>query len=320
MKFIGYRTLKTCIGASASIIIAQQIGLKYAVSAGIITILSVQSTKIKSITIASQRIFAFLLAVVISSVVFKIFGFNPIVFGMFLLIFIPLAVRFNVEEGIVVSSVLVTHFLVEKTVEIHLICNELALMFVGVGVALLFNSYMPSIEGKIKEDQIYIEEKIKEILLQMAKHLKKQDNSIPESYLFDDLKGRLKIARTRSYKNLNNYFLVDVSYYVQYMEMRMQQFETIQRMREHFQRFFMTYDQTIMISDFTEKVAYSLHEENPADKLLRDLNILREDFKKMALPSTREEFENRAMLFQFLNDMEQFLIIKNEFKKSHGRR
>ena len=35
----------------------------------------------------------------------------------------------------------------------------------------------------------------------------------------------------------------------------------------------------------------------------------------MPLPTTREEFENRAMLFQFLNDMEQFLKDKNEFKK-----
>ncbi len=36
----------------------------------------------------------------------------------------------------------------------------------------------------------------------------------------------------------------------------------------------------------------------------------------MNLPSTREEFENRALLFQFLNDMEEFLITKNEFKKT----
>ena len=35
----------------------------------------------------------------------------------------------------------------------------------------------------------------------------------------------------------------------------------------------------------------------------------------MELPKTREEFENRAMLYQFLNDLEQFLSIKNGFKE-----
>ena len=35
----------------------------------------------------------------------------------------------------------------------------------------------------------------------------------------------------------------------------------------------------------------------------------------MELPKNREEFENRALLFQFLNDLEDFLIIKKEFKE-----
>ena len=100
------------------------------------------------------------------------------------------------------------------------------------------------------------------------------------------------------------------------MEMRIQQFETIKRMKEHFQRFFMAYEQTIMIANFTEQVAHSIYEQNTCEHLLNELNALRESFRKMPLPDTREEFENRAMLFQFINDMEQFLAIKNEFKQN----
>ena len=33
----------------------------------------------------------------------------------------------------------------------------------------------------------------------------------------------------------------------------------------------------------------------------------------MELPKTREEFESRAQLLQFLNDMEEFLLIKRNF-------
>ena len=318
MKFIGYRVLKTGIGASISMIIAKELGLSYAAAAGVITILSIQNTKKKSVLIAFQRIFACIIALIISSILFKLLGYNPIVFGIFLLIFIPLAVRLNIEEGIVVSSVIVTHLLDANSISIDLIQNELNLIFIGVGIALLLNMYMPSIEKEIKEDQAYIEEKMKEILIKMSYCLKEHYSLITEDNLFKDLESRLYKARSRAYKNLNNYFLLDASYYVQYIEMRIKQFETINRMKEHFQNFFMTYDQTIMISKFTEKVANSIYEKNTGEDLLSELNILRDTFKKMPLPLTREEFENRAMLFQFLNDMEQLIKDKNEFIKNIG--
>lgn len=316
MKFIGYRTLKTGIGAAIAMIIAKQLGLQYAASAGIITILSIQNTKKQSVKIAIQRIVSFILALSIAAILFKALGYYFLTFGMFLLVFIPLVVRFNLEQGIVVSSVLVTHLLAEKSVGMFWICNELSLVLVGVGVALLLNLYMPSIEGQIKQDQIYIEEKMKEILLQMVRAFKENCNSINEEDLFNNLKNRLHSARSNAYNNLNNYFLADGSYYVEYMEMRIQQFETIKRMKEHFQRFFMAYEQTIMIANFTEQVAHSIYEQNTCEYLLKELNALRESFRKMPLPDTREEFENRAMLFQFINDMEQFLAIKKEFKQN----
>ncbi len=317
MRFIGYRTLKTAVGgATIAMSIASALGLKYAVSAGIITVLSIQNTKRKSLDVAVQRMIVCLLALVISSILFTILGHNAIAFGLFLLLFIPLAVKFNLQEGIVVNSVLVTHILLENNVSINLFLNEISLMLIGAGVALLFNVYIPSIEREIKEDQIYIEDHMKEILIQMSIALRKLSVSLKEDELFNDLEERLPKAKKRAYINLNNYFLLDVSYYVAYMEMRIQQFETLKRMRQHFNKFFMTYEQTEMIADFTKKVADSLYEENTGEDLILDLENLRESFKKMNLPNTREEFENRALLFQFLNDMEQFLIIKNEFKRT----
>ncbi|WP_434305212.1 aromatic acid exporter family protein [Clostridium botulinum] len=316
MKFIGYRTLKTAVGATIAMSIAGAFGLKYSVSAGVITILSIQNTKRKSLNVAIQRMIACILALAISSILFTMLGHNAIVFGLFLLVFIPLAVKFNLQEGIVVNSVLATHILAEKYVSINLFLNEILLMFIGAGIALLLNLYMPSIEKEIREDQLYIEEKMKEILIQMSIALRELSVSLKEDEIFKDLEERLFKAKKRAYINLNNYFLLDVSYYATYMEMRIQQFETLKKMRQHFQKFFMTYEQTEMIADFTKKVADSLHEENTGEHLLLDLEDLRECFKNMNLPSTREEFENRALLFQFLNDMEQFLITKNEFKKT----
>ena len=55
MRFIGVRTWKTGIGAVIAMIIAKELGLSYWVSAGIITILSIQSTKRESLKIAKEN-------------------------------------------------------------------------------------------------------------------------------------------------------------------------------------------------------------------------------------------------------------------------
>lgn len=60
----------------------------------------------------------------------------------------------------------------------------------------------------------------------------------------------------------------------------------------------------------------NLHEDNDCKELIDKLNLLRKDYANMEMPKTRNEFENRALLFQFFNDLEDFLIIKKEFKET----
>ncbi|MER2000144.1 MAG: aromatic acid exporter family protein, partial [Lysinibacillus sp.] len=55
---IGYRTLKSAIGAAVSIAIAQFFGLQFYASAGMLTILSVQTTKRKSLKAVYTRVVA----------------------------------------------------------------------------------------------------------------------------------------------------------------------------------------------------------------------------------------------------------------------
>lgn len=313
MRIIGLRTIKTAFGAALAIFIAEFLGLKYASAAGIITILSIQNTKKTSLVIAFQRIASTVLALFISCVLFEIFGYNPIVFGLYLIVFIPFAVRFRLTEGIVVSSVLVTHILVEKSVSVFWIKNELLLMIVGAGIAIILNSYMPKINKKIKESQKLIEEDMRRILFNMAGNLRNKATDIKENELFLSLEASIKKGSDMAYRNLNNYIINEDKYYVMYMEMRTIQLQILKYMRNHFTRFYMTYEQTEMVAKLTEKIALELEEENPVDTLISELKRLYDEFKKQKLPETREEFENRAMLFQFLNDLEYFLEAKRKF-------
>ena len=124
-------------------------------------------------------------------------------------------------------------------------------------------------------------------------------------------------ARDIAYKINNNFLFKDELYYIDYIEMRIKQLDSIKRMKSHFSRFYMNYEQTLIMADFTKDVAMNIYDGNDCIELLYKLKKLRFSYRDMELPKTRDEFENRAMLFQFLNDLEDFLTLKKDFRKMY---
>lgn len=59
----------------------------------------------------------------------------------------------------------------------------------------------------------------------------------------------------------------------------------------------------------------AVHPGNTAVLFLDDLEKMRQDFREMHLPKDREEFETRSKLYQLLQDIEDYLVIKSKFKK-----
>lgn len=313
---IGVRTLKTGIGAAVAMILARVLGLVYWPSAGIITILSIQATKRQSVELALKRIVATVIALVVAAGLFATLGYSPVVFGMYLLIFIPIAARFELADGIVMASVLVTHLMGEARVGSAIMLNELGLVAVGVGVALVLNLYMPSIEGELAQCRKRIEQAMYELFCALSASLRAQAVPIGEQRLFSELERQVVDAQSKAYKYANNYLFATVSPYEKYFGMRSRQLQVMGYMREHYSRLSMTYQETEVVADFALKVASSIKGQIKAVQLLEELEELRDYFKKTPLPQTREEFENRAMLYQFLNDLEHFLEIKQAFKES----
>ncbi|EHJ55889.1 hypothetical protein HMPREF9318_00526 [Streptococcus urinalis FB127-CNA-2] len=156
------RTIKITIATLVAIVIASYLHLNNASSAGIIAILSVLETKQSTLKVALQRLLAFILAFSIASLLFSYFGYTLIVFGIFLLIYIPFAYQFNLETGVAPITVLVTHIYGIKQVSLDLIGNEFLLFFIGVSAALCCNTYMSSFEKEIQEKHIDVEQYLKQ--------------------------------------------------------------------------------------------------------------------------------------------------------------
>ena len=313
MKYVYNLAFKMSISATIALLIGNALGLQYATVGAVIAILSIQDTRKKALIISYKRIVACSMGILLSVILYNVLGNRALIFGLFLIILIPLTSRLKAQEGMVPAVVLSTHFLVANNITIELIFNEVLLMIIGIGVAAIANIFMPSLEDKFKDDKEWIEENYRIIISKMSKSLITHTVDIDEQKLINEVEQRLYESKETAYKIVNNQFFKSSSYYTDYINMRINQFDTIKRMRLHFQRFNIPVEQMNVMADFTLCVSENISEMNDCKSLLMDLEILRSEFKKMELPKTREEFESRAQLLQFLNDMEEFLLIKRNF-------
>ena len=101
-KYFKDKTFKMAISATIAIIIANAFNLHFSVTAGIIAILSVQDTKKEALKVAGRRLIATTIAIFFSFVLYIILGNNPVIFGIFLLIFIPITKALKIGDGLVV--------------------------------------------------------------------------------------------------------------------------------------------------------------------------------------------------------------------------
>ncbi|WP_313120785.1 aromatic acid exporter family protein [Proteiniclasticum ruminis] len=315
-KYVGYRTFKTAIGATLAVLIAEYVGLSYAVSAGVITVLSVQSTKRKSIEIALRRLGSTTLALAVAVAVFLLFGYSAWSFGIYLLLFIPTAAALNLNDGIVPSTVLVTHLLVEESVAFSWILNEYGILVIGAGIALLLNTYMPSVEKDIRAAQKEVEELFRAILLSFSRSILTQKKDHEAEDLLQKLDATLKRGMDKAQRLSSNYLSESFVYYVRYMEMRIKQYEVLKIMSDHLNHVTRYYEQNRLVASLSELVSDQFHEINTAKELMEDLCDYLEIFRKQDLPKTREEFENRSSLYQYIRDLQRLLEIKKKFSES----
>lgn len=313
MKYVYNLAFKMAISATVALIIGNILGLQYATVGAVIAILSIQDTRKKALIVSYRRIVACTIGVFLSVILYKVAGNSSIAFGMFLLILIPITSKLKVQEGMVPAVVLSTHILVAESIIPSLVINELLLMLLGIGIAGVANAFMPSLEDEFRENIKWIEEHYRIIISKMSKSLITHTVDIDEQKIIDKVEIRLHESKETAYKIVNNSFFRSSSYYTDYINMRINQFDTIKRMRLHFERFNIPVEQMNIMSDFTLCVAENIREVNDCKDLLHELESLRIQFKEMDLPKSREEFESRAQLLQFLNDMEEFLLIKRNF-------
>lgn len=313
---IGYRTIKTAIATPIAISIAQLIGITNVVSAGVLTILCIQPSRKKSVESALHRFFACILAIIFAIVLFELLGYYPLVLGLLLIIFIPITVLLKIEKGILTSTVITLNIYAMQSVSVHFIYEQILLITIGIGIGLLVNLYMPSLDKQLKAKQAQIESNFQIILHEIALYIREENMDwdgkeiTKVERIFEDLEKLVERDR-------ENHLLSDNRSFERYFRMREKQFILLQQMLPLVTRLPKKDDPVSgRIADFFEGLSESIHPGNTAIIFLDELAEVRKKFDEESLPKSQEEFETRASLLQLLYDIEEYLILKSKFKET----
>lgn len=313
MKKILINTLKITLAAVCAILVAQALHLQFAVSAGIVAILSVQPTKKETLRTALSRFLAFGVALAISALLFNFIGFTVPVFFIYLALFIFICQWRKWISSMAMDSVLISHFLTLGKTSPSEILNEVLLFVIGVGFGILVNLFLHKKTSYIEELKNQTDDKIKLILHRMSQRILNPDFADYDGSCFEVLNESLFTAKKQALKNFNNQFTSRDTFDTRYIEMRENQTKVLHEMFKCVRQIKTVPSTARLVSGFLEKVSVEYHKDNDVLSLLSELSEIRVKMKTVPLPQNRDEFEDRANLFTLLERLQEFLEIKRSF-------
>jgi uncharacterized membrane protein YgaE (UPF0421/DUF939 family) len=318
---MGYRTIKTAVGAGLAIWIASLLDLEFATFAAIIVIMCIERTKKKTLITMNKKFFASLLSLVIGALFFELLGYNPIVFGLFILLFVPILVRVRIQDGFVTSMVVVLHVYTVKNANWAMFLNELYIIFIGMGIALLINSIMPNFKRDIETFKKEIEQKFEIILYEFSAHLRDSERNWDGKEILE-VEDSINQSKSIAVQDVENHLLRKQNKDYYYLEMRENQLELLKHMMKIVaivSSSSLHVKQKEMFAEFLENLSQNVHSGDTTDISLNELEELKASIRKTELPKTREEFEIRANLFYLIFEMENYLNIKKKLFSKRSR-
>jgi uncharacterized membrane protein YgaE (UPF0421/DUF939 family) len=307
---IGYRTIKTAVGAGLAVAIAHALQLDFYGSAAIITVLCISVTRRDSLKVSWARLVACIIGMAISGLLFEVIGYQPWALTIIILLFIPVVVMLKMNEGIATSSVIILHLYTVGNLSTSLIINELLLIIIGIGVALLMNLYMPNSDLALRKYHKEIEEHFKTILYELSIYLR-HGESVWDGKEIPETVELLHKGKNLAMRNIRNHILRYEDQYYYYFKMREKQFEIIERLMPVVSKIHHTVEQSGTVADFLEELSKSVSPANRVPYFLERIKSMKQGFEEMPLPTTREEFEVRSALLYIMRELEEYLLIKD---------
>ena len=306
--------VKVALGAAAAIGAAMLLGLQYAATAGIITVLSIMGTKRETLRIALGRLMALAAGMAIAFVCYTLLGFTLAAFTVYLFLFAVLCYGCRWGYAVSLVSVLASHFMAAGRFDLPMLCNEGLLFVIGTGVGIVVNLHLRADEVAMRRHMTTVDE-----LMRAAMHAVSRG---PEglSYaqqVLEALKCELTLAEKLAIDNADNTFGDAPLYPVRYVQMRANQRKILTQIAHAMAEVDPSTPQHSEVCALLARVAEEYSEENDVSELLAAVQDVLADMRRQNLPATREEFESRAVLYYVLLRTEDFLQLKRQFHNDY---
>ena len=307
--------LKLIFASLASIAIAELLHLEFAASAGVISLLTIMPTKKETFKTAGIRFLAFGAALVLAFGCYSLAGFNIMAFSVFLVVFIPVCQLCKWSYALTICSVIVSHFIILGDMSVSHIFNEILIFSIGVFMGMLANLHLRKDVNYIEQLKDETDAEMKSILAGMAEHILDADFTDYNGELLHQLRKSIRHAKNVADRNYNNQFGTTDIYDIEYIRMRDKQCMVVHEMYKIVRHIHTTPSTAHEISDFLTYMSETYSKDNDGKLTLEKFKEMDMDMKSKPLPVERKEFEDRAMLFNLMRKIEEFVTLKIEFSE-----
>lgn len=312
------QALKIAVGTSAAMFIAQTLNLQNAGSAGTIALLTIVTTKWETVKLTFARIVTFAISVLLVILIFSSFNIQWVGFGVYIFFIVLISEFLGWKSTISVNSVIGTHFLVSHDFSPEFITNEFLLVLIGTIVAFAVNmfSHNKNRQKKLVANITYVEQQLQMIFKELASYLLKQEMKEDVWRDIKNLEAKLKNLVVDAYEYEGNTFQTHTGYYMSYFEMRLEQCNVLHDLHYELQKIRSHTIQAEQVAEYILYLVDYVKETNSPEEQIKHLEVMVEDMQNQPLPTSREEFETRAVLYHILTELEAFLVHKRRFVNS----
>lgn len=311
---MGFRIIKTAAASLLAILITDALNIPGATSAGLLAILGVDVTRKRSMRSISSRFFASLLGLLLACILFYFLGFYYWVLALYILLAFPMISRANFKEGIVTSSVVVFRVFQGEALGLGVVITQIELLIIGLGSAMVVNLvYMPNSEGEMTNIRRKVDGLFSVIFSHFSHTLRDPKHIWDGKELIEANREIDKGLEEATRASENQMIHPDGTWNI-YFYMRKEQMENIQNMIHQISQVYERLPTGVLTAEIFEQLSHDVVAEEYTGKSERLLLELEERFKGMELPTTREEFEVRAAIWQLCRELEYYLNISKKYK------
>ena len=307
--------LRIALGSSLAVLTAHSFGLLFYTQAGVICIFSMLTTAKDTLRLSVARLISFGITAAAAFVLFHHVPSEWLAFGVFIFITVMASELFGWGAALSANVVAGTHFLSVDSFTTGVIVNEFYIVLVGMAFALLFNMFRmtESTRQKLVGGIADVQNRMQSILTGIADYLSGTPGDRDIWKEIDVLLAGFDHYIHLAAEYEGNSFEDNPEYFIRYFEMRKRQCEILEDLHAELRKIKSLPKQAAVVDGYIRYMSEYVTELNVPEKQLERLAGIFDHMKNEPLPTTRDEFENRAVLYHILMSLEDFLMVKQRY-------